>query len=467
MNVKTTMLLTAALAIGFGQATAQHSPAIEKRIKAHKALVYDILQQQSKATARKPTGIAHRVIASTTYFADGSLDDSTAYRYSGTRGSEFNYSDAYGYRRSFQDDQGPTVPVQSPTNMPDSIRYISEDFKRFEVASYRPDNKISQTTSYFEDQASRQINVYNAQGYRVLSYSLESNDNGSHYDTLRKRTFSYNNTFTRVLTDSTFDNTGSTYQLYGTYRYYYNSNDKLDSIVSYGNPLSSTLKVGKTSFFYYPSGALMKTTMEDFSIPDVSMNAVDSMGYTPGIPYTTFHSALIKLTQTGIPDDIFGFTWINYPGTSGLPDSAQLYDYDPTTNSMQLKDVGVYRYTSFGEPDSLLVHKAGEQVPRRSIKHYYETYESTVSIKPLTANEDFRVYPNPFDKNISIDWKGKQAEPVVIRLTDITGKEVLHTQLKLNKGHNSLNLPQLNQGHYILLLQDAAGKTWSSKMIKQ
>jgi len=465
--MKTTILLAATIGCLL-QAQAQSPVQLAKeKMKAQSAWLNSFLQRQSEASAQKPTGIKHRVIASATFFDDGTFDDSTAYVYSGTRGSVFNYNDAYGYRRSFQDDQGPTMPTQSPTSMPDSIRYISEGFTHFEVASYRPDNKISQTTSHFEDQASRQVNAYNAQGYRVLSYSLESNDNGSHYDTLRKRTFSYNNTFTRVLTDSIFDNTGSAYQLYGTYRYYYNSNDKLDSIVSYGNPLSPTLRVGKMAFYYYPAGELMKMTMEDFSIPDVSMNAVDSMGYTPGIPYTTFHSSLIKLTQTGMPDDIFGFTWINYPGTSGLPDSAQLYDYDPTTSSMLLKDVGVYRYTSFGEPDSLLVYRAGEHAPRRSIKHYYETYESTVSIKPIAASKDFSVYPNPFDKSITIDWKGKQGEQAAVCLTDITGREVLRASLKFNIGSNSLNLPRLNPGHYLLLIRDAAGKTWSSKLVKQ
>lgn len=466
--MRTITLLVVLLAAGLGQAAAQHSPENEKRIRSHQSFVGHLLQAQTNGAAvQKPTGIKHRVMASATFFDDGTFDDSTAYVYSGTRGSVFNYNDAYGYRRSFQDDQGPTVPAQSPTSMPDSIRYISEGYTRFEVAGYRPDNKASQTTSYFDNQASRQVNAYNAQGYRVLSYSLESNDNGSNYDTLRKRTFSYNSTFTRVLTDSIFDKMGGTYRLYGTSRYYYNSNDKLDSIVTYGSPLSPTLRVGKMAFLYYPAGQLMKMIMENFSLPDASMNAVDSMGYTSGIPYTTFHSTLIKLTQTGMPDDIFGSTWINYPGTSGLPDSAQAYQYDPTTSSMQLKDVGVYRYTSFGEPDSLLVHRAGEQRPRRSIKYYYETYESTISIKPITASKDFRVYPNPFDKSIAIDWKGKQGEQAEICVTDITGREVLRHSLKLNTGSNNLNLPRLNPGHYILLIRDAAGRTWSSKVVKQ
>ncbi|WP_118975182.1 T9SS type A sorting domain-containing protein [Taibaiella koreensis] len=467
--MKTTILLTALLAVGFGQATAQHSTEIEKRIGKHQAFIDRLLQAQSNnASSQKPTGIAHRVVATTTYTEAGLFDDSTAYRYSGSRGSKFNYNDAYGYRRSFQDDQGPTLSAPAaPTSLPDSIKYISEGFTRFEVASYRPDNKMSQTTSHADIQASRQVNAYNAQGYRVLSYSLESNDNGSHYDTLQKRTFTYNNTFTRVMTDSMFNKMGSTYRLYGTYRYYYNSGDKLDSMVSYGNPLSPALKVGKMTFYYYPGGELMKTTMEDFSLPDVRIISVDSMGYTTGIPYTTFHSGLIKLMQTGMPDDIFGSTWINYPGTNGLPDSAQLYDYNPTTSSMQLKDVGVYRYTSFGEPDSLLVYGAGEHAPRRSIKYYYESYETTVSIKPIAASKDFSLYPNPFDKSITIDWKGKQGEQVAISLTDMIGREVLRTGLKLNTGPNGLNLPHLNPGAYILLIRDAAGKTWSSKVIRQ
>ncbi len=47
------------------------------------------------------------------------------------------------------------------------------------------------------------FNHYNSQGYLVVSYSLESMDNGANFDTTIKRTFSYNSSFTRVaITDT-------------------------------------------------------------------------------------------------------------------------------------------------------------------------------------------------------------------------------------------------------------------------
>jgi hypothetical protein len=85
---------------------------------------------------------------------------------------------------------------------------------------------------------------------------------------------------------------------------------------------------------------------------------------------------------------------------------------------------------------------------------------------PLAVGENnaspFAVYPNPVKATININSIAG-AEAKHARVFDITGRLVLSTEVR----NNSIAVEKLTPGSYVILLDDAAGKTYSQKFIKE
>ncbi len=462
--MKKTFLLAATLGcLVQAQAQVVKGSNEDKKIKANRMMVQKLLQKQFAAgTAQKPTGTKNRVIAQAMQELGGTVD-STTYKYSGTKGSRYNYDNPdLTYATEFQSTYAPR-PILSYMNNPldllaDSIHIYSDGtLEQIETAAYRTDSKINNSISISGNYYTKTANVYNSQGHIVTSYTLESSNSGATYDTTNKVISTYNAAFTQSVADSVFNKTASGYELTNLAKYYYGSTGRIDSVVVADGALSLLEKV---TFKYNSGGKLSQLLTES-----QGFNSVDSFGYTTGINYTTLWDSKITL-DFGSGPMTFGNRNIKYPGASGLPDSAKSFNYDEATNSWEPSTTIVYAYTSFNEPQQLTVKENGDILGH--IRFYYETYEDgQTSIKPVTENKDFSVYPNPFRNNVSIDWKGKQQSTVAIRLVNILGQEVYSKSVKLNNGKNTLDLPALNSGNYILMIVDAEGKSWSSKVVKQ
>jgi hypothetical protein len=183
------------------------------------------------------------------------------------------------------------------------------------------------------------------------------------------------------------------------------------------------------------------------------------------VDYVTFFQE--DYYEDGVFTD--GFREVKFPGTSGLPDSIQAFERPDIATPYQYTASLLPTYNSYNNPTAFYVKSllTGTDTMAK-VSFYYETYEDGISgIDPVANNKDFNVYPNPFSNNINIDWKGKQQSNVTIRLTNIVGQEVYKTSMKLTTGKNAISIPSLNSGNYILLIQDADGKSWSSKMVKK
>jgi hypothetical protein len=78
-------------------------------------------------------------------------------------------------------------------------------------------------------------------------------------------------------------------------------------------------------------------------------------------------------------------------------------------------------------------------------------------ITPLTMtpleSSAITISPNPAQKNILVEWSASFKDPI-IQLTDLTGKKVLHIQSLASSTSHSVELPQLPEGMYILMVID-------------
>jgi hypothetical protein len=471
--MKKAVLLAASLGCMI-QAQAQIGKTVpeNKKLKEHRAMVQKALKGQlGGGTAQKPTGTQHRVIAQTMLEAGDLIPDSTTFKYSGTKGSNFNYDNQeFVYTADFSSWYAPRPlfpMVENPLDMlADTISdYYDNILTTRATAAYRPDNKLLSSTSTFyatpptPNFYNKTVNGYNTQGHVIASYELRSNDNGvSYQDTNTVTRTSYNAAFTQVVADSIYEQTGSGLEFNTLVRYFYSVSGKLDSMITTDASLSP---LEKLSFDYYSDGKLRKLT----AISMDGFNATDSFGYTSGIGYTTLWDSKASFEFEG-ETMIYGSRILKYPGTGGLPDSLRMFDYESTTGDWTYYMTAKYSYTTFSEPQQ--IDFAAGSDPLGTIKFYYESYDDGVSaINPVAVNKDFSIYPNPFRSNIAIDWKGKAQSNVSVRLVNILGQEVYSTAMELNTGSNTLNLPALNSGNYILVIRDAAGKSWSSKVVKQ
>jgi hypothetical protein len=80
-----------------------------------------------------------------------------------------------------------------------------------------------------------------------------------------------------------------------------------------------------------------------------------------------------------------------------------------------------------------------------------------LGIFSLNSSEDgkIKVFPNPFDEFVKIEWKQEISDKIIIQLTDMYGKTVLTEAVESSrKGENihTLNTDRLTQGIYCLVI---------------
>jgi hypothetical protein len=83
-------------------------------------------------------------------------------------------------------------------------------------------------------------------------------------------------------------------------------------------------------------------------------------------------------------------------------------------------------------------------------------------------NQVFRVFPNPADQMIQVEFDAPTAQNVSITITDMLGRIVQTTDLQASEGRNrqTLDLQQLSSAMYIVSLH-ADNSVRIAKIIKQ
>ncbi len=126
-------------------------------------------------------------------------------------------------------------------------------------------------------------------------------------------------------------------------------------------------------------------------------------------------------------------------------------------------------FTIFADTISGNVYAAGDFTNDNG-KYYVAKYKmpSTSDIEDVAVTERISIYPNPANGKINIEAKNIDAEHLVISITDIAGKILLHQNVEYNNRHISavLNIKALFPGMYFVTLKTET-RQYVTKIVKQ
>jgi uncharacterized delta-60 repeat protein len=87
---------------------------------------------------------------------------------------------------------------------------------------------------------------------------------------------------------------------------------------------------------------------------------------------------------------------------------------------------------------------------------------------PALNTANIRVYPNPVENVLNLyNDETNGAINIILSVTDLSGRQILKTDARLNKGANTFTLPNLAAGNYILSVTTGEGKKLKQKITKK
>jgi hypothetical protein len=461
----------------------QHHPLSTGAQKNHK-LIGGILAKQVAiaSTANKPTTIKQRVIGQASIDLDGQRLDSMKYKYSGTRTSSYNFNGidfdnntAFLYNNSFSSDYLPSyLTAITPTNsnlQADSIFYYEEDsVRQISKAFYAADNKVDSFSSYSMNYPTLKIkHIYNAQGALIQATNMDNAQSAPAFDTNEISKYFYNTAGTQLTTDTTYDFSNGSWEPSLANVYHYNSlTNLLDTINSYSLDDTAWYLSGVSALQYTSNGHITHANYYGYD-PTETLYFVetDTLGYNGAGPYFSYYNRARIFLDNGSSVD--GVTIYKTFGSNNLPDSARVGFFDETG---LYQDVSLkYTYNTYNNPVTLIGTDPADTSYAGQFNFYYETFDDTPTPPPsaindIKNNKDFSIYPNPFDNKLNIDWKGAKANQTKIALVNVLGQTVYSSNQNLITGANTIDIPNLIKGNYVLLIQDAKGNTWKSQLVK-
>ena len=300
----------------------------------------------------------------------------------------------------------------------------------------------SSTEKFFTNNRTTQIDYKS--GYSPIALELQ-----------QRRLISYGNN-NRIATDTVqFFAGGPTVQEQITFDYFYDSNHRLEKVRMNNGPDSMVLNV-----FYYPNGQLQKTEAYVYNTGVIEESQLDSLGYAPngfvGLRFGAYTDHMSQYTETELIELIY----------DGMKlDSIKLYFGDEF--DLDEGGIGKYFYSVDNNPDSLLVYYDYSATPEEKVLFHYEPFTS-VSVKKVTRNDHFSVYPNPVSSSLHIQNKvALKNKMATITLIDMRGSKVWSGTMQLPHGESCIELPaQLAAGSYILTIE-ADNSIYSQHIIKQ
>jgi hypothetical protein len=479
------ILLVATFIVSRGLLFAQseHSFPFESDTPTkHQILVQSLLdkQQSSIGTAQKPTGIHYRVIEQTVGFEGEPVHESIMFKYSGSRGSRFNYNnqafcyiggDEPIYNDHFDSNYFPfnlnVVESQSMDVLADSVIHhftYNNNVKPFSYAQYRSDNKTNFYQNWWVTNTGYEMRMtyhqFNPNGYLTQLTNIYKHSQVPSFDTVNIVKYFYDINQEKLLKDTSYNWYPSGLFPKEAKEYHYNTQNLLDSIWIFKRVgFSSLFSLDMTSAISYNGSGLIEKIRSVQYAEDGTMmeQTTDSVGYSGMLPfYTYFQEEIIS------DDAVFSKRLIKYIGSNNLPDSAKWFIGAGSSTVTY-----IYEYDINDNPISTVTTNLGTPYGLR-YRFYYETYDdgNNVGIKETRANNNFNLYPNPFNNKINIDWKNA-ATKAKISLINIIGQTVLTLNKSLSNGNNVIDLPVSVLGDYILMIQDEKGNIYNQKLTKK
>lgn len=432
-------------------------------LSQHREEVRLLLQQQAEKIAAKPTGMKQRVIAQRR--KSFLMNDSATYAYSGTRGSRFGY-DLFRFNYYLTDAYSPQA--LNTYTLADRVNYYQDDvFQWTDYGYYRSGNKIDSIATNFDGtiynpDRGRIIYTYSVPEFPASRNSLQYNS-GSPTDTGTITNYFYSNS--ELVSDTTLAKVGGVWTNQAANHYNYGIGGKLSEKRSYTIVGSIAELSSTSSYSYYPDEKLKRVYTLRYSAGMPTDTLIDSTAYTPGINYATYWETRRYKNSTSTYQSSFTEIW--YPGSGGAPDSA--FTAIGFSNSSQIETRYFYIINSFSNPERITIFEEGNTSPNpdQTINFYYEIYDDGLAINKLPDDGGFKVYPNPFTNQISVDCQNQNNGAISVRLLNVIGQQVFETTLQSALITQTINVPNLSDGYYIMLLQNEKGEIRSKKMIKE
>ncbi len=430
------------------------------------------LKVNQTKTHNRPTTIKQRVL-SQTYFDDTNLpSDSTTFAYSGMRGSDFDY-----YNLDFEyntDHESGILPEINSILYSNRMAAYADTIKEyydngngeysFSMAYYRADNQLDSIITGMGDNSSvtaynKSENTFNATGVlQTTTWSSVGNPND--YSITN---YYYNAAFTKIILDSTFYFTGGNSYLDWITSYKYDANDRIDSVITYGDQGGSNIIMADfTVLSYYPNGSLLSRSSYEMNLNNMSFQIEQSDSFSYFSNFDAYETIKIYSYDEGVLyTKIFALGTL---GANGYPDSlkARVTDYD-INDSFNIAIA--FEYNSFNNPTNISTYFDDDYNGKTHFR--YEEYDdSPASIKPI-VNGSFEVFPNPIKDQININNKSELNGQYSISLMDISGRMVFERQQTISAGQNIISIPQIAKGIYLLELKNDKGIQFSQKVVKE
>ncbi len=464
MNKKLT-LMSLCFGIAMSANAQQQLFPIKPDQAKHLRLINSIIQRNTatKNAHQKPTAIRQRVIAQSMSGED--MTDSFHYTYSSTKGSYYDYNKILqpGYSTDFFPEE---LPIFLSAEVNTSKDVLADNIATFytgeepeeSIAYYNLSGSIDSSIKSSGDDVRKTFVTYNAEG-RIIKFHQDFFTSGTlSGGNLRKTAYSGS----EIVTDSTFNRVGSSWNLTGRSIYSYDAEGNITALQKF---TTSEDFYELYEFRYDASGRLRATegsmVLGSTSIPTVT----DTVGYTDGIDYITFY----QYAYSG-GFGASGFRLFQYPGTHAGPDSLRIDNFDEDVWVHQ--GTGHFTYNEFDNPAELELIAAETEETEEDMmdvmRFYYETYDDGVSsTDDVTLKNQFGIYPNPFVDNLNIEYKGTDKARMQLQLSDISGRVIFNGNKRLNAGINTINLPQLPAGAYILVIKNELGASFTQKIIRK
>jgi len=431
------------------------------------------------STAQKPTTMQQRVIAEAGYEVNGPVltkSDTTLFKYSGGRGSKFDYNELY-HNYYFPGNGDPALDALDFGNInvkADTARYYSvtptAGLQEEMTSSYTSTNKVLdyRFRTVSNNQRQRSVNNYDAQGRIDLMTGFEWNNTTQQWDSLTRRVVTYN-AQNEVLSDTVFAYNFGEWTPYQAQSFTYNANHKpIAGLMKMDPALAGTFMDLYTIVLeYYPNNTLKALQVDVNQGMGLNPYQRDSFAYDPANMYQTFEQIWDYDVTAG--DWVLSTRTLRNVNTAGLPDTTQFFSWNQTGDSFDLNGIVTTAYNSYSNPTLMQSYSdngAGLDNVYRYF-FYYEDFDPTAVSNIPGAEENMKVYPNPVYDRVSVNWKadGKQVNLSVINAAG----QLMHSEsINRVRENEQISVSNLSPGVYWLTVNAANGAVlYKTTLVKQ
>lgn len=426
------------------------------------------LQRGSTRDMRVTAGAARRVVAQGTRNVSGQ-SDSFRVKYSGTRGSSYDYSlMLYNYNYPYANT--PVFDFAGHTTTPqilyDTMSHWTLNpikigvFERYEMGYARYDlhDNLTNFDLIYTDTANqdmRYANTFTSAGKISEGYWLNL---GLTADSSHRQLFQYD-VSGKIISDSVYKHVaGGGWHLVSAGRYIYNLSGNLTELNYYQELGSKMTHMIRYQNEYDAFDRLSVVQVHLFDGDTLSPALIDSFGYA--LPAIGFHTWWKEYQYDHINDTLLPYySMTKHLNSLDKPDTVYIHGWSLSDSSWHLQQRYDVYYNTYEDPDTLKCYEYSiPPAPMPSLSsttvYYYED-RPTVTVVHLDAGPSLTLYPNPADYVVCISGKDVAAgTPVVAEVMTMDGRRALSLRKTWDDTGIRLPVADLPPGQYYVLLRD-------------